>query len=101
MQSQTTAQDTNFGRPGRQGEEGGNQPQEAGSNRVNKAGSMMSVFAGDQGKVNYIDKINSTVSFGVLGQLICIGIILTLISSLAAVIFVMRYEPLKILANRS
>ena len=59
---------------------------------------IMSTYLQDQG---YLDKINATFNFSILGQLIGIGLILTIISSLAAVVFVMRYEPLKILANRS
>jgi len=88
-QSQTENQDMNFGRTGgRQNWQGG--------------GPMMSIFGTDnQVDLNYLDQINATVSFSILGQLIGIGIILTLISSLAAVVFVMRYEPLKILANRT
>jgi putative ABC transport system permease protein len=37
----------------------------------------------------------------VVGQLMLIGLALTLVSSLVAVVFVMRYEPLQILAERS
>lgn len=36
-----------------------------------------------------------------VGQLILIGLGLTLLSALVGVIFVMRYEPLQILADRS
>jgi len=65
-------------------------------------GYMISAFGSDDPKeVNYLDKINATFNFAILGQLILIGVILTLVSSLAAVVFVMRYEPLKILANRA
>lgn len=63
-------------------------------------GTMMSVF-GDTAEVSYLDQINATINLPIIGQLILIGIILTIISSLAAVIFVLRYEPLKILANRT
>ena len=55
---------------------------------------------GDQ-DVDYLDQINATININILGQLIAIGVILTIISSLAAIIFVLRYEPLKILANRT
>lgn len=94
MKTQTNNQDENFGR---QGERGGNPPQFI----RNSGGRMLDVFGRDQSKVNYLDKINATVNFSILAQMIGIGIVLTLISSLAAVIFVMRYEPLKILANRT
>ena len=52
-------------------------------------------------KVNYISRINAVVDLSILGQLIAIGFLLTLFSSAAGVIFVMRYEPLKILSERS
>jgi len=100
MQSKSSAQNENFGRPDRPGDMDGNMPQ-MGGGRWSMGGSMLSVFSGNQGKVNYLDKINATVNFRVIAQLIVIGIVLTIISSLAAVIFVMRYEPLKILANRT
>ncbi len=49
----------------------------------------------------YISSINSTVSFAVIGELLLIAIGLTVLSSLVAIVFVMRYEPLQILADRS
>ena len=69
-----------------------------------QGGGMISVFGNpDETKepVNYMDKINATFNLTILMQLLAIGVLLTFISSLAAVVFVMRYEPLKILANRS
>lgn len=51
--------------------------------------------------VNYIDSINANVSFSILLELIGIGVLLTVISSLAGVVFIMRYDPLKILASRT
>ena len=94
IQSQEANQETNFGRaPG--GMAVGSQSIQGGRN------SMIDIFSGNRADVNYLDQINATVNFSILGQLIGIGIILTLISSFAAVVFVMRYEPLKILANRT
>lgn len=95
METQAVSQEQNFGRPGASGgmdfAQGGQRPS-----------GMIDVFgSGAQADVTYLDKINATVNFQILGQLVGIGIILTLISSLAAVVFVMRYEPLKILANRT
>ena len=49
---------------------------------------------------NYIASVNSATNLTVILEMILVGIILTLISSLAAMLFVMRYEPLKILNNR-
>lgn len=95
MNSQSANQESNFGRApnGDTSFQGGGM--------AGGSDSMMDIFGGNQTDVNYLDQINATVNFSILGQLIGIGIILTLISSFAAVIFVMRYEPLKILANRT
>ena len=49
---------------------------------------------------NYISEVSYATDFVVILQLIGVGILLTLISSLAAALFIMRYEPLKILSNR-
>ena len=49
---------------------------------------------------DYIASVNSATNLTVILEMIGVGIILTLISSLAAMLFVMRYEPLKILNNR-
>lgn len=48
----------------------------------------------------YVSEVSYSTDLTVLLQLIGVGVILTLISSLAAVTFIMRYEPLKILNNR-
>lgn len=55
-------------------------------------------FFGKQ--VNYIKTITSATNWVVILELFAIGIALTLIASCAAVAFIMRYEPLKILSNR-
>lgn len=51
--------------------------------------------------VDYVNTIDAVVNLKVVGQLILIGLGLTLISALVGIIFVMRYEPLQILADRS
>lgn len=50
---------------------------------------------------DYVNEVSSATNLTVVLQLMGICIFLTVISSLVAVIFVMRYEPLKILSNRS
>ena len=50
---------------------------------------------------NYVSEINATVSFKVIGELIAIGLALTLVSALVGVVAIVRYEPLQILADRS
>lgn len=51
--------------------------------------------------INYIDSVSSATDFTVIIQLIFVGILLTIVSSLAALVTIMRYEPLKILSSRS
>jgi len=51
-------------------------------------------------KVNQIDKIEAVVDYKVLLQLLGIGVLLTLISSLASMIAIARFSPLTILKER-
>lgn len=48
----------------------------------------------------YVTEISSAINLRVVLQMLGIGILLTLISGMVSMLFVMRYEPLKILANR-
>lgn len=48
-----------------------------------------------------VSKVNATVNWDTIGWMLLIGIGLTLLASLVAAVFVMRYEPLQILADRS
>ena len=52
-------------------------------------------------KVETIDSIEAVVDFTVIMQLLGIGILLTLISSLASMISIQRFSPLTILKERS
>ena len=49
---------------------------------------------------NYISQISSATDFTVVLQMFGIAILLTLVSGAVSMLFIMRYEPLKILANR-
>jgi len=49
---------------------------------------------------NYVTEIDSATNLTVIVQLMGVGILLTLISSAFAITFVLRYDPLKIMANR-
>lgn len=92
ISSQEAAQNSqqeNFGRPGGGGQDG---------MQVRGSGG---IFGNSTNAVEYLDNIDATISIEILGQLIGIGILLTILSSLAGVVFVLRYEPLKILANRT
>lgn len=48
----------------------------------------------------YITEVNSAMNFTVVLQMLGIAILLTLAAGAVSMLFVMRYEPLKILANR-
>lgn len=51
--------------------------------------------------VETIDTINANVDFNVIIQLLGIGVLLTLMSSLASMISIQRFSPLTILKERS
>lgn len=100
QQTQSSRVEQNFGR-GRQMENG------QGGTSANTAGEGTMVspsgFSGQTGKsvTNYISSVQSATDMTVVVELLGIGVLLTLISSLVAVIFILRYEPLKILTNRT
>ncbi len=52
-------------------------------------------------QINQVDTINAVVDFKILAQLLGIGILLTLVSSLASMIAISRFSPLTILKERS
>ena len=52
-------------------------------------------------KVNEVDSIDAVVDFKVLYELLEIGVLLTLVSSLASMIAIARFSPLQILKERS
>ncbi len=100
IQNSQTQIAQNFGRPGGDGTGqtggtfGGGFP--GGGNREILGG----VF--NRGvKVDYISQINAVISIKVVLELILIGIVLTLFASIISVVLIARYEPLKILSNRS
>ena len=41
------------------------------------------------------------LNFKIIGELVLIGVALTLVSALVGVVAIVRYEPLQILADRS
>ena len=52
------------------------------------------------GAKNYITEVDSAMNLTVVFQMIGVGLLLTLVASAASVMFIMRYDPLKILSNR-
>ena len=49
---------------------------------------------------SYIDSISSATNLQVVVEMVGIGLILTVLSGCTALIFIMRYDPLRILSSR-
>lgn len=54
----------------------------------------------NEGAVEYISEVNAAMNFTVVWQMLLIAVGLTLVAGAVSMLFVMRYDPLKILANR-
>lgn len=52
------------------------------------------------GAVDYVSEINSAMNFTVVLQMLGIAVLLTAVAGAVSMLFVMRYDPLRILANR-
>ena len=104
--SKQNSMDKNFGRPGNmQGNMGGMAgeeiPPEPPSNVPSDSGEKNRPFDNMLGgAANYITKVNSAMNLTVVLQMLGVGLLLTLIGGASSVMFIMRYDPLKILANR-
>ena len=104
--SQQSQMEENFGRPGDfgggfpSGNMGG-MPDGMPSDLPDDIGGGKNPF-GDmfEGAANYITEVDSAMNLTVVFQMIGVGLLLTLVASAASVLFIMRYDPLKILANR-
>lgn len=106
--SQQTQLEQSFGRPGNMsgGAMGGNRDKNDSSDISENAASdigggknnRFDKMFGDA--ADYITEVNSAMNLTVVLQMLGVGLLLTLVASLASVLFVMRYDPLKILANR-
>ena len=106
VESQSNQQnqvDKSFGRPGNMGGgfPGGDMPSNMPSDIPSDIGGGKNPF-GDfvGGASQYITEVDSAMNLTVVFQMIGVGLLLTLIASAASVLFIMRYDPLKILANR-
>lgn len=53
-----------------------------------------------EGEVEYVDTVEFSINLVVLLKMVAIGIGLSLVSGMAAVLFILRYDPKQILANR-
>ncbi len=98
--AQKTQMENNFGRPGSMSgmpsmpsgmPNMSDMPQNMGGNPFeNMIGSA----------ANYVTQVDSAMNLTVVLQMVGVGLLLTLIASAASVLFIMRYDPLKILSNR-
>ena len=104
--SQQTQMDENFGRPGNfgggmpgmpGGNMGGGAPSDIPDNMGGGKNPFENMFSSAE---DYITEVNSAMNLTVVLQMLGVGLLLTLVASLASVSFIMRYDPLKILANR-
>lgn len=107
QQTQQTQMENNFGRPGNMGGgKGGNM-----GGDMQGGADVPDMPTDDGGRDNafkqmigsasdYITEIDSAMNITVVLQMLGIGLLLTLVASAVSVLFVMRYDPLKILANR-
>ena len=91
--SQQTQIDNSFGRPSNMP---GNMP--GGMPSMGGDGNPFENIFG--GAVDYITEVNSAMNLTVVLQMLGVGLVLTLVASMGSVMFIMRYDPLKILANR-
>ncbi len=64
----------------------------------NKFEAIGNIFGEDA--ANYVSEVNSAMNLTVVLQMLGIAILLTLVAGAVSMLFVMRYEPLKILSNR-
>ena len=99
--NQQTQIEQNFGRPGEMGGFPGMGGMDRPSDIPSDIGGGKNPF-GDMfgGAADYITEVDSAMNLTVVFQMIGVGLLLTLIASAASVLFIMRYDPLKILANR-
>ena len=114
QQSQSQQTEQNFGRPGNMGGSfGGGMPNMGGSSDSSGGGGFFgggmpnfgdmsgiaNIFGGSE-ETNYVTSVSSAMNLTVVWQMLGIGMLLTLVAGAVSMLFVMRYEPLKILANR-
>lgn len=99
--SQAEQVEMNFGRGNMGGGKGmdmSDAPDDIGA--AYEKGGFLSGMLGANGENSYVTEISSAMNLTVVVQMLGIGILLTLIAGMVSMLFVMRYEPLKILANR-
>lgn len=96
-QEETAAGSTSNGMTGLRGGMGGFSD---GTEKTNRGGFEKIENMFGKNAANYVSEINSAMNFTVVLQMLGIAVLLTLVAGAVSMLFVMRYEPLKILANR-
>lgn len=102
QQNREEAFEMNFGRPGGDFGGGGMSFPGGGDMPDDMPGGGFGDFFAQAGDSmgNYITEINSAMNLTVVFQMFGIAVLLTMFAGMASMLFIMRYEPLKILANR-
>lgn len=105
LENQSTSQSQQFDKReenfGRENNMGGMQtPSDMMGGGMPDRGGFMGNIPGAQAMSDYVTEINSAMNFTVVLQMLLIALGLTLVSGAVSMLFVMRYEPLKILSNR-
>lgn len=90
----------NFGRPGNM-IPGGNMPGNVGQNDIPQMqnGGPGNFFDANE-VAEYISEIDEAMNLTVVFQMLGIAVLLTIVSGAVSMLFIMRYDPLRILANR-
>ncbi|MBQ8752774.1 MAG: ABC transporter permease [Clostridia bacterium] len=103
QQNQSDRVEEGFGRDGNfggfGGQMGGQRPDNQPTNGGGGRGEMVSQMFGQQA-VDYVTEIHSAMNLTVVLQMLGIAVLLTLVAGTVSMLFVMRYEPLRILSNR-
>ncbi|MDR3127807.1 MAG: ABC transporter permease [Bifidobacteriaceae bacterium] len=104
VETKQTEQTRTFGGPESAGAGTGANPNAGQMPRAGGAGGgPLSDRTANQntGPVSYISQISTSVNINILLELLIIGLALSLIATVGQMIFVLRYEPLQILADRN
>ena len=102
QQDESSRREENFGRPGDMADMGGMQtpPDMGGMFGGGGGGNPFANMFGGSAETNYVTSVSSAMNLTVVFQMLGIALMLTVVSGMVSMLFVMRYEPLKILANR-
>lgn len=93
-EQESNAQAFGRGGPGGPGAKGGP------ANNIRIGGVAQVPGGGSTTDVEYLSQVDTRVDIVTLLELIGIGVLLTALASMVSVVFVMRFEPLQILADR-